>query len=426
MEPSELPSQPSIISHEDLNKIKKRHKSKIVSLSIFVLVLLLSLISLCFILYSFIATKNFDQYKPSIFLPGNSKSPTSDIFANLSDQKCKDEKFYSNQLIMKEDLDIYDKSEFYFDSLQPKDKKGKISKEETLYIEFISWDKASEDSLNYTGKALVCIKSQNKIGTVSFSTNTANFLNPVRYRDPENSVKHVLIQAIYLVPTDAIQKSNWQEKIEANLKNLKNAQNRIFDGKSQVDYKILPEPVITTTLQRDLLTQIAKGIVDKSNEDDKKSSYYKAVNVVEDAVYMKAMKEKYPEFFSDIDSELYNQITTLVYFEVGNSNKNLSGSRKYESGYAFLSPVMNSGNYFGIIGVNLSDTIANESAPYHEFMHTLGLRDEYAYTDGTIHRKPQHLFRGQVQNSPTLMEEPDALDLSETYIDDQVRVMMGV
>lgn len=399
---------------------KRTRKVKIFFLSFLITILLISLVVSCGFLYYIVNNKDNALLQAlAVNSPNTSVSPTS-----IETQTCKDDREYSNQIIPDEDVTLYPRGDFYLE-------KGfttngqKFSKNEVFLTDTLIWSDADKDALIHSGKSIVCIKGKNKIGSIEFKTNTVKFLNPVRYKDPEKSLNKVLIQAFYMIPNGAIVQKNWKQNIENNLSNVQEAQKRIFDNKSQIDYRVYPDPVIANDISRDLLTQIAQGIVTK-DKNAQQNGYLKPVDHLNNAVYIQNIKSLYPSFFENADSNYYNQVTSVVYFEVGNSSQNSSVNRRLESGYAFLSPVLDNGNYFGIIGVNLSRNISTESAVYHEFMHTLGLPDEYAYTDGSLQRKPTHLFKGISQSASTLMEQPEDLDLSHTYIDDQERVLMGI
>ncbi|MEI7604172.1 MAG: hypothetical protein WCJ19_04075 [bacterium] len=399
-----------------VNVVKKRNRNVIIPTIILILFLSISGLGV-YLLVFYTTNKNEIDTTQNI-------TPTPDPkYAQLQDQTCRLENEYQNLIILNQNVPAYDRSFFYTENFDKSEIKALIPSTEHLFVELILWEDSDKDKLTYTGKALVCIKNYNKIATIEFTTDNALLKNPVRYKDPEQSIGKVLIQAIYVVPNGADAKPMWKTYIESNLKNIQKAQSRIFNNKSDIDYKIYPEVVNATELQRDALTNVARGIV---NKDKKNSNTQKPIDYLDNNIYIYENEVKYPNFFVDNESNYYNQVTTIVYYEVGKNTEGLSESKKYESGYAGTSPLLSNGNYFSIIGVNLSRDISLDSSPYHEFVHTLGLPDEYKYLDGTIQRIPQHIFKSVKMDSDTLMEYSRDLDLNNTYIDDQERIMMGI
>ena len=343
-------------------------------------------------------------------------------YSYLDQQKCKSTNQYNNQLLLSKNIEAYSRDAFYDSAENESLKEGVIDKDEKLNIELIAWTDDNKDALVHSGKALVCLQQYDRVATVFFDTSDTSLANPVRYQYPEDTIKSVLIQAVYMVPGDGQTNSNWQNKIDANLQNIIKAQNRIFDNKSTISYQIYPEPIKFQSIQKDFLTKIARGIV--NNKKDDNSSL--PIQYLDSNLYNSANETKYPDFFVNTPNiKKYDQITTLVYFEVG-SPGGVTQSLKDESGYALILPALDNGNYFGMIGVDLNTDISTLATTYHEFMHTLGLYDEYAYSDGSKGRTPTHLYNGVKQNAPTLMENSYFLNLNNTYIDDQVRVLMGI
>jgi len=381
-------------------------QNKILYVNLALLVILLS----CFILFSFVVSGklSFTQF---------TSVASETKYSALEDQKCKTPESYKNELILSKDVSAYDRLSFFSkNTLVAKDV---ISHLANLGIQQIAWDENQIDSNFYTGKALVCIIGSDKMATVKFNTKTSSFKNIIRYQDPENTISNVLIQAIYIVPNGADPVPDWQAKITANLQNIQIAQHRIFNNKSNIDFRIYPEVVSTKAISRDVLSNVAKGIYQKNADV---LAYDLPIETINSIVYKQTNTTT--AFFSNI--EKYDQVTTLVYLEVGKNGENVANSRQYESGFASISPVFSNGNYFGIVGLNFRNDFSTSAVAYHEFMHTLGLVDEYPYRDGSIARSPTHIFNKLVQLQPTLMENARLLPLNQTYIDDQVLTMIGI
>ena len=399
--------------HNDLNQ-KKQFRNTIATLLLF-LMFLASSFGLLYVL------ANRQVRINNIFSNVDfSNDPNGSV---LSSERCNET---SNVLTSTVPLVAYDRVSYFASSLDPSLAKGTIPAGQEMYIDFLEWQNDTENVLSYKGKAMVCLKDQNKSVTVEFNTYTSKIKNLLRYKDTTRSIKNILVQAIYAIPTGAIVHNDWQNKISSNLLNIQKAQQRIFNNQSNIDFQIYPVVVNITDINRDFLTQVAKGIVSQSNAQN--SYALKPKDFLDNNIYTDANLKEYPSFFnkalSGQDTKQYDQISSLVYLEVGGNTKN--SAQKYESGYAFTGPALLNGNFFGIIGMDLSQDISTNSESYHEFMHTLGLPDEYKYETGKLQRVPTHLFKGQPQSFPTLMENPYSVPLSKTYIDDQERVLMGI
>jgi len=238
------------------------------------------------------------------------------------------------------------------------------------------------------------------------------------YDNPERSIENITLFAFYFVPKNKTDKQieNWQSILTDHLEQLKNFHNLQLQGRSDIEYRIFPKPIIGLNENLSYDTESTQfgnpnGLIAISEEIN--SRVFDSAGDLHDSNFKENINGSYPVML--IIYEGVGASGGVIYDSQLETAKEIAESIELPESVVFVVDIEDVDGFFllnreFLTGVN--GTYGN-STFVHEFYHTLGVPDFYIPPEDT-------------PTSGDIMGLGRKRPLEQTYIDGKILQKLGL